>query len=414
MLVQFQCLDSKTYDRLKSCTRNLTLKSICPISLNSTGLYFEQKWCEPTTMTINCGTGFLINIICSFYGIDPNLKCDSGFYSGSPTVCYSDSFSQVNSTCSGYQNCSINGNPSFKKYILNACDGYTSTLFVKWECVRQIIIDNNQAITMNTENNNEYCLNDDSLLLLGNCSKISRYEPEFLTSTSLSNFDYPIFEKIICSGGKSVIKCLNSHIIRIFSAYYGIQMKTQTNCIQQSANEVPTKCYYPSVYIKVSQICEFQNECEIKATSSFFNNTDICPTSKQFIVQYQCVKNYALRNAITKLGKCFKNNEIPLICPEHIQKDSQIHQNTYCSINDGSVNLNCQQNQTIEVICSFYGQHPSIKECTIQKETPVCYFDSVFKTIKKTCNGIQSCSIQLSSLQSCIGLKIFHIKWKCI
>ena len=406
MMIQYQCLDFKTYNRVKSCTRNLSRKPICPILLNTTNLYFEQKWCEPTTMSINCNWGFVINIICSFYGIDPNFKCESGYYNGSPNICYSDSFLQVNSTCSGRQNCSLNGNPSFEKYLINACNGYTNTLYIKWECVLNVFHNNLKQID---DYKPKICLHNDTHAPTGQCSNISKYEPEFLISPNVSNFEYPIYEKVICNGGKVVIKCLNSYFIHIFSAYYGIQFKTQTSCIHQTT-EVPTKCYFPSAFTKLSQTCDYKNECEINATSTFFNSTNLCHNSKQLVIQYQCISSYALNI----ISKCSSNNQIPLICPELNQNDSTIHQNTWCSISNGTIIIKCRQNQTIDVICSFYGHHPYIKECSIPKDSPICYFNSSYEIVKKTCNGLNSCSIQLSSMQSCcIGSKTFQIQWRC-
>ena len=67
---------------MKSCTKNIAHESICP-ALQNVPAQYEQQWCEPSTMEISCKAGHVINITCAFYGIDPNLKCPGGFYTGS-------------------------------------------------------------------------------------------------------------------------------------------------------------------------------------------------------------------------------------------------------------------------------------------------------------------------------------------
>ena len=81
MLVKYQCLDPSTYTTVSQCPKYTNLTSICP-SLSSSGAQYEQKWCEPATMTITCSGGNVINIVCAFYGIDPVIKCNGGFYTG--------------------------------------------------------------------------------------------------------------------------------------------------------------------------------------------------------------------------------------------------------------------------------------------------------------------------------------------
>jgi hypothetical protein len=286
-------------------------------------------------------------------------------------------------------------------------------LYVQWECVASKL-----KSPMITKTNNEQldsCIYNSSYSLVGTCPTFSRYEPEFLTSPISSSFGFPIYEKLTCNRGKVVIKCLNSFVIHILSAYFGVQIKAQnTSCNnQQSLEEILTKCFYPNAYTKIAQICEHKNECEIKATPYFFNTQDICPTyTKQLIVQYQCLSSSALN---TIKNKCSLNNEMTFVCPEFSQKDHKVNQNTWCSVNNGSIIIKCKQNQTIDVNCSFYGLHPSIKECSTSKNSPICYFDNSIRILKKTCNGLQSCSIQFASFADpCVGLdKIFHIQWLC-
>ena len=36
---------------------------------------------------IACGAGKVIKILCAYYGIDINYKCNGGFYTGAPDAC---------------------------------------------------------------------------------------------------------------------------------------------------------------------------------------------------------------------------------------------------------------------------------------------------------------------------------------
>ena len=328
---------------------------------------------------------------------------------GSPTSCYFDSFTQVNFTCSGQSNCSINGNPSFEKMsnYQNACKGYSNMLYVQWECVP--ILKPNQ--TVKAVDSTKICYQNDSYSPVGKCPSSSSFEPNFLPTSTLTSFNYPIYEKITCTGGKVVIKCLENFVIHIYSAYYGIQSKTLTNCIKHQSSEIPAKCYYPSIFRNISHMCDNRNECEIKATCSFFDTPDVCPhNAKQLFIQYQCVNSYALRNTISQ---CSANDQLPLICPS--SDDANLNQETWCSINNASIEIACQKNQTIEIVCAFYGLHPSIQKCALPIKTPICYFNSSLETTKSNCNDLSSCSFKYSDfMDPCVGFnKALFISWKC-
>lgn len=80
MFIQYQCLDRQTLNNINNCplvnnnnnnNKNLQLPSICPSVAEATRL----TWCEPSTMYISCPIGEVIEIICSFYGIDSVLTC---------------------------------------------------------------------------------------------------------------------------------------------------------------------------------------------------------------------------------------------------------------------------------------------------------------------------------------------------
>lgn len=65
-------------------------------------------------MRISCSSG-TITILCVFYGIDPNIRCNY-WYFGAPDTCFwSGAYSKVVQTCNNKVSCTINGDPSFTK-----------------------------------------------------------------------------------------------------------------------------------------------------------------------------------------------------------------------------------------------------------------------------------------------------------
>ena len=86
MMVLYQCVDQSNLIELNKCPQNTSF-SICPILANASSLQFQRQWCEPTIMNINCSNGYLINVLCAYYGIDTNYKCNGGFYTGAPDAC---------------------------------------------------------------------------------------------------------------------------------------------------------------------------------------------------------------------------------------------------------------------------------------------------------------------------------------
>jgi hypothetical protein len=137
---------------------------------------------------------------------------------------------------------------------------------------------------------------------------------------------------------------------------------------------------------------------------------------KQLYIQYQCL-NQEFLSTITK--KCTMNKNIPDICPQSItEKSSNLNENVWC---DGStMNITCKNDQVIDIICSFYGIHPSLKTCNIPTlaNRPVCYYASSKLRLKQVCNQQSSCSVSNFNMvfkDACAGLdKALFVQWKCV
>ncbi len=284
--------------------------------------------------------------------------------------------------------------------------------FVQWECLNKNSIMRMAKNTNNTQKSAVYCKNRSSTIAPylphGKCPIVSPHEPTFLTTSATTSFEYSVYELVTCQGGNVVLLCPQGLVINIYAAYYGIQKNTLTSC-NEYLSEIPSKCYYPSTFKNVMAVCENQKTCQIKASSSFFEFIDPCSGfPKQLFIQYQCVSSYALSLIVSK---CPKKAEIPLIC----SRKSDILEKTWCSADNSEIDIICSFNQTIEIVCAFYGLHPSITDCYLPAHSPVCFFESSFITIQNVCNGLQMCTVNLTSLPDpCNGMdKGLYVQWKC-
>ena len=172
-------------------------------------------------------------------------------------------------------------------------------------------------------------------------------------------------------------------------------------------------CYYPSVLNQINATCEYQNSCSIRGTSNTFSVADPCPTySKQLFIQYQCVDYYALNSTI---NQCSKKAETPHICPP-LNKTSNVKEITACDIENAPMSISCKVGEKIEIVCAYYGLHPSITKCILPTNVPVCYFASSFSNVTSMCTGQQTCSISFLNTFSdpCNGMdKALYVQYRC-
>jgi hypothetical protein len=245
----------------------------------------------------------------------------------------------------------------------------------------------------------------------GNCSTGSPYEPTFLTNSTQSSFGYPIYELAVCNAGKTILLCPNQLVIHIYSAYFGIQQNTKTTCNSYNS-EIPAKCYYKSSLTQIKSKCEFQTSCLLVATSANFSITDPCVLyPKQLFVQYQCVDNYGLN---TTISKCDNNSAVPLICPA--SSLANVNENTWCDTGNAPMTIDCGVGKKINIICAYYGLHPSITACTLPANTPICYFQSSLTSVNNTCSGQQTCTIDFMNdfTDPCFSMdKALYVQWQC-
>lgn len=407
----------------------------------------------------------VINIVCTFYGIDPTLRCENANYESAPTSCFSKtSMFKVSSECNGRSSCTFSGEISFEadSGFTNACHGYPSMLFVQWECVLPVTT----TITGSTQPARLSQLPENSQLPISreqsrnsrppshpppiDClpsssnSIYSPYEPVFLTNSTQSYLGYPISQQLVCQGSRLILLCPLELVIHIYAAYFGLQSETLSpSCWPKSTTSdvkqpPAAKCYVPSSLETIRETCEGRRSCQLRASPTSLGRIDYCPMySKQLFVQYQCV--HASFN--TTIAKCrtasIENNNnntnnhvtIPPVCNSSTSLDNNvIHSNTWCNGSSG-VNISCLNNESIRVLCAFYGVHPSSSStCNTttsnvqeKSELPVCYVrGSIEKLLIDECDGRASCFIdQIDSTlfdDACVGVaqKALFAQWQCV
>ena len=170
----------------------------------------SNYWCDTDPrMHIDCGPSRVIQMDCSFYGIDQSYKCPGGFYSGAPTVCYALS-SQHNLTahCNGQQTCTLYPNEWADFFRTDPCYAKTKYIYAQWYCIGQ---ETTQASTEQTtmEYTTDYTSNLPTCVVnfpaTGTCvdsSVSSVYTPVF--NSVQEYFGYPVYDLSVCSGSQSM------------------------------------------------------------------------------------------------------------------------------------------------------------------------------------------------------------------
>ena len=415
LMIQYQCMDLNTMFNINQCPLNTNTNSACPILKNDSSVQTEI-WCEPSLMQIQCPSPFLIQIVCAYYGIDSNYQCPSGFYYGAPTSCYSNTAKQkVITKCNGKTICQILGNPNYQvSGFSDPCNGFSKILYIQYKCVSSIMT----TTTSKTATNSLQIPPFQSYIKpSGSCDTIasSPYVPMFLNETLLS-FEYLITQQIGCVGSVLVLTCPVGSVIHIYSAYFGIQMNTYVQACFINSGEQPTMCYLTQSFDYINSTCEYQQICSVAADPDLLGDACAVYTQKELVVQYQCVDSNVLN---TTINQCYKGSSLmaPSICPT--LKPGQNEQ-TWCE--DSVMNITCENNKKIKILCAFYGLHPSIgSSCSSMSSLahiPVCYFQSSFSILSSICLDKSSCVMSqfaTNFTDPCSGQpKGLFVQWECV
>lgn len=370
-----------------------------------------------------------------------------GYYNGAPTWCYSKTSSQIlKSKCSMKQSCRINGRPDFTETFDNSCTGYSRILVVQYKCIKNLKTQNkNEMLIKNIHYNNYYQFinNQQETINLPFCSKIPTtieknstdcliertpvIYAKYLSSLKTTNFNYPIYQQIICEHGSIVLKCPKKLAIHIYLAYYGIQPLTfiSSTCNRKEIKqEIPTMCsFIDYTYNLLKLKCEQKETCFIKVDNN--NLGDICSAyNKQLFIQYQCLNPIDLISINVNCDKDYSLIEQKPICPKLTNQLTDINERVWC---DGeSMLIQCPINKLISIQCSFYGTTPYNEICyknnTKQNDLIICYFKEPLELIYK-CNNKNVCLIngrpnflyELNINQPCNmnSINTLFVQWKC-
>ena len=119
--------------------------------------------------------------------------------------------------------------------------------------------------------------------------------------------------------------------------------------------------------------------------------------------------------------KSFRSNTI-------LNNNTSFHEQTWCDNNQMLIDCNrtsnnFTNNNTINILCAFYGLHPSMKSsCGFGQKfsgsgIPVCYFDSSMRVVKKACDGRASCNLTVGTvifIDPCSNMsKGLFVQWSC-
>ena len=187
-----------------------------------------------------------------------------------------------------------------------------------------------------------------------------------------------------------------------------------TSC-NDASGELPAYSYYPSIFATINSTCEYQSSCTLKATTNWFQVSEAWsnPYNEQLFVQYQCVDSFGLNSTI---NQCNRDVSVPPICPS-LSTDVSLLDATACDTDNAPLNLSCPSGQLIDIVCAFYGLHPSITRCVLPTDVPVCYFASALNNVTATCTGQQACSITFLNVYAdpCNSMdKTLYVQYKCI
>lgn len=125
--VKYQCVDSRFSGLQNKCNINKDEGKICQSSQSPNSEKLLSKyWCDyDDSMYIDCGSK-RIDISCAYYGIDSLFRCNGGFYSGAPTMCYSSSsYTNITNKCNGQSKCSVVSSEWSEFFKIDPCYAMT-------------------------------------------------------------------------------------------------------------------------------------------------------------------------------------------------------------------------------------------------------------------------------------------------
>jgi len=185
-----------------------------------------------------------------------------------------------------------------------------------------------------------------------------------------------------------------------------------------SSGEKPALCYLTSSFAYINSTCEYQQTCLISASTTTLGDACSNYIEKQLFIQYQCVDDLALNSTINACNTV-NTTTAPSICPA-VTSGNSINEQVFCQ--NSTMNITCNSNKTITIVCAYYGLAPSLSaSCGISSlapNIPVCYLNSSFTSIQGLCTNKTSCGLNNFSTYftdpcSSQTSEALYIQWKC-
>ena len=215
------------------------------------------------------------------------------------------------------------------------------------------------------------------------CSIVYRDEPDIMPNSRFPFQDV----SIKASGAGSSISCKENLVIRINSAYFGMQTKVNFYA-SGKGDYVYNVCYNRGVYSAVRNACEGKQTCLIPTAPGL----DPCPGyGKKYYVTFYCVDNQTLNN-LNNCGNTVSPPPDPCLISNYPTALNIIVGNNSST----GLTLSCPTGQSINVTCAFLGFDVLLnKTVSGAKYTTSAAYNTnyVFQTLTSLCNGKNSCFI---------------------
>jgi hypothetical protein len=214
------------------------------------------------------------------------------------------------------------------------------------------------------------------------------------------------------------VRCPENQVIRVHSAYYGLQPYTNTDLCAKNPSNGPISCYNLNTTKEfIIERCENRNICQILINTNNFGDPCNDFANKQFFIQYQCMDQPMYNDMI--LAQCALNDEVSSNCPILTNTSIQFER-LYCEGIDASIT--CPSDKVIKILCAWYGIDP-YKRCAdgFYLGAPTsCFSKKSLDLVYSQCNNQESCTFS-GSFETNGFEKIcksytnsLFIQWECV
>lgn len=202
------------------------------------------------------------------------------------------------------------------------------------------------------------------------------------------------------NAGKLSITCPADRTIHIYSAYFGIQSNTPTECVTSNKAGTTSDCFNKVVFDNINTTCEGKQTCSLDIRIENFGDPCFL-LNKQLFIQYQCV-NASISSLI---NSCTSSQNYGQICSKTTESNSQ-----YWCNNDNVMRIDCGPGKVIQMSCAFYGIDQSY-QCPggfYSGAPTVCFSQTTRMNLTSLCNGQQACLVSSADWTGFFNTDFFY------